>query len=83
MSSTFWIFLIAQHEERPLYHVHIVTSRFTIALCTLLKNCCKLLLGGTNYPLSWRDLLLEFRFLHRNFRGTEKLNHAQSTFMFH
>ena len=22
-------FLIAQHEERPLYHIHMITSRFT------------------------------------------------------
>ena len=28
MSSAFWnIFLIAQHKERPLYHVHMVTFR--------------------------------------------------------
>ena len=25
------MFLIAQHEERPLYHVHMVTSRCLIA----------------------------------------------------
>ena len=26
----FGFFFIAQHEERPLYHVHMVTSRFLV-----------------------------------------------------
>ena len=34
MPSAFGNFLIAQHEERPLYHVHMVTSR----LLSLIKS---------------------------------------------
>ena len=33
MVSAFWIyFLIAKHEERPFYHVHMVTSRSYVKL---------------------------------------------------
>ena len=28
-------FLIAQHEERPLYHVHVVTSRWKCLHCII------------------------------------------------
>ena len=41
MSSAFWnFFLIAQHKERPLYHVHLVTSRFNLFSARIAKSLC-------------------------------------------